>query len=105
MVCPNCRDGVRDPTLNLESDASVTEMNLTVQYSFQVQIGWVMDSVHASYRDYISQEVQPAKLVRESSTQLIKYSLDTCVRYSVYLPIFKSQKSSIKALKFLIFTS
>ena len=44
-------------------------------------------------------EVQPAVLVREGSTQLvIYYSLDTCVRYSTYIPIFKSQKGSMEAL-------
>ena len=29
-------------------------------------------------------EVRPAVLVRESNTQLVMYSLDTCVRYSTY---------------------
>ena len=47
-------------------------------------------------------EVQPAVLVGESSTQLLMYSLDTGVRYSIYLPSFKSQKGSIEALNFLI---
>ena len=44
-------------------------------------------------------DVWPAALVRESSTQLLMYSLDTCVRYStyMYLPIFKSQKGSMEA--------
>ena len=45
--------------------------------------------------DYISQEVRQAILVRESSMLLTRYSLDTCVRYPTYLPIFKSQKGSI----------
>ena len=36
-------------------------------------------------------------------SQLIKYSLDTFVRYSIYLLIFKSQKGSIEALSFLIY--
>ena len=42
-------------------------------------------------------EVQPAKLVRESSIQLLKYSLYICVSH---LLIFKSQKGSIHALNF-----
>ena len=50
-------------------------------------------------------EVRPAVLVRESSTQLVMYSLDTCVRYSTYIPIFKPQKGSMKALNFLAITS
>ena len=45
-------------------------------------------------------EVRPAILVRESSTQLIMYLLDTCIRYSAYIPIFKSQKGSTEALNF-----
>ena len=45
-------------------------------------------------------EVQPAVLSRESSAQLIMYSLDTCVKYSTYIPIFKSQKGSTEALSF-----
>ena len=52
-----------------------------------------------------TREVRPAILVRESSTQLIMYLLDTCVRYSTYLPIFKSQKGSMEALNFLVITS
>ena len=50
-------------------------------------------------------EVRPVVLVRESSTQLVMYSLDTCVRYSTYIPIFKSQKGSMEALNFLIISS
>jgi hypothetical protein len=50
-------------------------------------------------------EVRPMVLIRESSTQLIVYSLDTCIRYSTYSPIFKSQKGSIEALNFFILTS
>ena len=62
----------------------------------------VLYIAHASYRDYISQEVRPATLVRESSTWLVRYSLDTYVRYSTYLAIFKSQNGSIEALNFLV---
>ena len=55
--------------------------------------------------DYVSREVRPVVLVRGSSSQLIRYSLDTGIRYSTYLPIFKSQKGSSEALNFLILTS
>ena len=80
-------------------DASITEKTLTMQDSFQSEIGRVVDGVlyivHASYRDYVSQEVRPATLVRENSTRLVRYSLDICVRYSTYLLIFESQNGSI----------
>jgi hypothetical protein len=94
-------------------NALVTEMNLTAQHSFQrfrlVGLWTVCYSVciaQAGYtciyiRDYVRQKVRPAILVTESSTQLIMYSLDICVRYCTYLPIFKSQKGSIEALNFL----
>ena len=68
-------------------------------------MGGVLYIAHTSYRDYVSQEVGPAILVREGSTQLIRYSLDISIRYSTYLLIFKSQKGSIEALNFLIITS
>ena len=42
-----------------------------------------------------TREARPAVLVRESSTQFV---MDTCVRYSTYIRIFKSQKGSIEAL-------
>ena len=45
-------------------------------------------------------EVRPAVLVRENVTQLLMYSLDTCVRYSTHLLIFKSQKDSMEAPEF-----
>ena len=50
-------------------------------------------------------EVRPAVLDRESSTQLLINLLDTCVSYSTYLLIFKSQKGSMEALNFEIITS
>ena len=78
-------------------------MNLTVQHSFQSSDrsdrGDTCIIAQDSYRDYIRQEVQPTTLVRESSRQLIRYSLDTYmyIGYSTYLLIFKSQKGSIEA--------
>ena len=50
-------------------------------------------------------EVRPSILVRESSMQLVRYSLDTLVRYSTYRLISKSQKGSSEALNFLVVTS
>ena len=51
-------------------------------------------------------EVRSAVPVRESSIQLVIYSLDTCIRYSTYnILIFKSQKGSMEALSFLVITS
>ena len=44
-------------------------------------------------------------LVRESNMQLLMYSLDTHVSYSTCVLIFKTQKGSIEALNFLVFTS
>ena len=52
-----------------------------------------------------TREVWPTVLRRRSSTQLIMYSLDTCIRYYTYIPIFKSQKGSTEALNFLAITS
>ena len=90
-------------------DASITEKTLIAQDSFQSEIGRVVDRVlyivYASYRDYVSQKVRPATLVRESSTRLVRYLLDTRVRWSTYLLIFKSQNGSVEALNFLVITS
>ena len=55
--------------------------------------GQVFHNNYSSFiypRDYVSQktrEIRPAVLLRESSTQLIMYSLDTCVGYSTYIII------------------
>ena len=61
--------------------------------------------IHGNTKAKKTREGWPAILVRESNSQLIRYSLDTGVRYSTYLPIFKSQKGSSEALNFLIITS
>ena len=52
-------------------------------------------------------EVQPAVLIRENSAQPVMYLLDTCIGYSTYIPIFKSQKGSMEALvlNFLVIIS
>ena len=54
--------------------------------------------IHGTILATRTRKVRPVVLVRESSTQLVMYSLDTCVRYSTYTWIFKSQKGSIEAL-------
>jgi hypothetical protein len=72
--CLSRRDGVWDrlSTLKVTNlNASITEMNLTAQYTFQSSDRWVVDGVlytciaRASYRHYVSQEVRPAILVRK----------------------------------------
>ena len=52
-------------------------------------------------------KVQPSLLVREGNTLLVRYSLDTHVRYSTYSLNFKFQKDSIdiEALNFYMITS
>ena len=49
--------------------------------------------------------VATSVLVRESTLQFLKYSLDICVSQSIFLQIFISQKGSIEALNFLIIIS
>ena len=44
-------------------------------------------------------------LVKENSMPLVRYLLDTNLSYSTYHLIFKSEKGSIEALNFFIFTS
>ena len=90
-------------------------MNSTAPYSSERQVGRGMArSVSAIYSARLAlffisakrmHEVWPAVLIRESSTQLLMYSLDTSIRYSIYLPIFKPQKGSIEALNFFIISS
>ena len=104
------------PTLDLDTDIFQSqETNLTAS-EHQVSRG-MAHSVHAIYSTRLAlfihgitsakrtREVRPAVLRRESSAQLIMYSLDTYVRYSTYIPTFKSQKGSTEALSFLAITS
>ena len=75
-------------------------MNSTVPYSFRTS-GWLRHGMQCSTRLALfihgialakrMCEVRPAVLVGESSSQLLMYSLDTGIRYSTYLLIFKSQ--------------
>ena len=44
---------------------------------------------------------QPYLSVKITHIQLLRYSLDTCTSFSVYLLIFKSQKCSSEVLNFL----
>ena len=110
--CPNRGDGVSRPRKWQISMAQSQRWSSQHSTASKVQIGYVVDGLlyiaQASYiyiRDYVRQEVQPGLLVRESSTQLITYSLDTGIWYSTYLLIFKAQKGSTEALNFLIITS
>ena len=57
-----------------------------------------------NYRDYISKANQPAILVRESSMQLLRYSLDTCVRYTTYFLISSLRKALNFLMDYLIIT-
>ena len=104
--CPQSQKWSVRPTLDLNLNTTITEMSLiasAVQLPKFRSVGSWMACCQASYRDYVRQEVQPAILARESNMQLIIYSLNMCVRYSMYLlPIFKSQKGSIEALNFLM---
>jgi hypothetical protein len=96
-------------SLDLESDKSRCsnhrdELDSAVQLpKLRSVVLWTPSYIYI--QDYVRQDVRPAILVRESSTQLMMYSLDICIRYSTYLPIVKSQKGSIEALNFLIVTS
>ena len=103
-------------TLDLDTDNFQAQETNPTASEHQVNRG-MAHSVRAIYSTRLAlfiygstsakktREVQPAVLRRESSAQLIMYSLDTCVRYSTYTPIFKSQKGSTKALSFLAITS
>ena len=87
-----------------ETDSTLKVINLDRDKhdtASKIQIGRVADGMlYIAQLGYISQEVRPAILVRESRTQLIMYSLDTCVRYFTCLLIFKSEKGSMEALIF-----
>ena len=98
-------------TLDLDTDNFQSQETNSTASEYQVSRS-MAHSVHAIYSTRLALfihgitsakrtcEVWPAVLSRESSTQLIMYSLDTCVRYSTYIPIFKSQKGSTEALSF-----
>ena len=78
---------------------SITDVNLTAQYGSIVPCThikctraiYILGKVYLDV-DYkctlVSQrthKIQPATLVRESNTQLLRYSLDTCISFSTYL--------------------
>ena len=85
-------------------EASITEKNSTAQYIASDWSSGTLLMVHAIYSAGLSiyiygitsakrtHEVRPLLLIREGNTLLVKYSLDTHVRYSTYSPNFKSQK-------------
>ena len=104
------------PTLDLDTDNFQSQETNSTASEHQVSCG-MAHSVRAIYSTRLALfihgitsatrtcEVWPAILIRESSTQLVMYLLDTHVRYSTYLLIFKSHKGSSEALDFLIITS
>jgi hypothetical protein len=57
--------------------------------------------VHGISSDKRTREVRPLLLVREGNALLVRYLLDTRVRYFTYSLNFKSQKGSIESLNFL----
>ena len=63
---------------------------------YSARLALFIDGITSAKR---TREVQPAVLTRESSTQL--YSLDSCISYSTYLPIFRSLKGSMGGPEFL----
>jgi hypothetical protein len=84
------------------------ELNTTVQLQIMVRAIYsagLSIYIHGITSDKRTREVQPLLLVREGNTLLIRYLLDTRVRYSTYSPNFKSQKGSIESLNFCIITS
>ena len=101
-------------------DASITgdELKSAVQLpNFRLTVAWrtacMMCAIYnarlALFHGITSakrtRDLQPVVLVGESSMQLAIYLLDTCIGYSTYLLIIKSQKSSMEALNFLIIAS
>ena len=50
-------------------------------YMYSARLALFIHRIMSAKRTH---EVQLAVFVRESSTQLVMYSLDTCVRYSTY---------------------
>ena len=84
------------PTLDLDTDNFQSQETNSTASEHQVSRG-MAHSVRATYSTRLAlfihgitsakrtREVRPAVLHRESSAQLIMYSLDTCVRYSTYI--------------------
>ena len=106
------------PTLDLDTDNFQSQETNSTASEHQVSRGMAHSVrailystrlalfIHRITSAKRTREVRPAVLCRESSAQLIMYSLGTCVRYSTYIPIFtKSQKGSTEALNFLAITS
>ena len=74
--------------------AYIMGMAHSVRAIYSARLALFIHRIMSATRTY---EVWPAVLVRESSTQLVMYSLNTCVGI---IRIFKSQKGSIEALIF-----
>ena len=96
MPAPQSQRWSLRPTLDLDNKFQSQETNSTAPYSIRVGCG-MAQSVHAIYSTRLAlfihgitsakrtREVWLPILTRESSTQLIVYSLDTCVKYSTYM--------------------
>ena len=104
------------PTLDLDTDNFQSQETNSTGSEYQVSRGMAHSVrpiystrpalfIHGITSAKRTREVRLVVLRRESSAQLIMYSLGTCVRYSTYIPIFKSQKGSTEALNFLAITS
>ena len=110
----NHREGVWDQLTSFDASITGDELDSAVQLLGERQIARgiarrMHDAIYSARLALFihgitsakrTREVRPAVLVRKSSTQLLIYSLDKCVRYSTYLPIFKSQKGFMEALHF-----
>ena len=110
MSAPQSQRWHLRPTLDLDTDITGDELDSAIQLlNIGLVSAWYIVCarlplfIHGITSSKRTREVWPAVLVRESITQFVMYSLDTCVRYSTY--IYKSQKGSIKVLNFLAITS
>ena len=77
-------------TNSTASEHQVRGMAHSVRAIYSTRLALFIDRITSAKR---TREVRPAVLRRESSAQLIMYSLDTCVRYSTYIPISGLRKA------------
>ena len=115
----NHRDGVWGQLTSFDASITGDELDSAVKLpNIRSLMAWhrrrMHDAIYSARLALFIHGIMSAKrmrkvwtvvLVRESSTQLLIYLLDKCVRYSTYLPIFKSQKGSMEALHFQVITS
>ena len=65
----------------------------------------VANVVRTQSKSHIDAGASITEMGSETNSRLLMYSLDVCVKYCTYLPIFKSQKVSVEALNFLVIIS